>query len=198
MQFSPLIRQLIEAFRMLPGVGPKTAQRMAFHVLERNKEGGKVLAEKLLESLTHIAHCQSCRILCEFETCGLCADQRRDKQLLCIVQSPSDVVAIEHAGGYRGYYFVLSGQLSPIEGIGTEEIGIPALQKRLTGSELKEVVIATHTTVEGEATAYFIGELVKKMGLKASRIAHGVPLGGELDYVDSNTLSRALIERHAI
>lgn len=193
--FSPLIQQLIEALRVLPGVGPKSAQRMVFHILERDPEGGLHLAMKLQESLDKIGRCSRCRMLCESHLCGICLDQRRLEDLLCIVQSPADVLAIEAAGTFRGYYFVLSGQLSPIDGIGPEEIGIPALQTRLKDGKIKEVVLATHATVEGEATAYYISDLVKNMQLKASRIAHGIPLGGELEYIDSGTLSRAMLER---
>jgi recombination protein RecR len=196
-QFSPLIQQLIEAFRVLPGVGPKTAQRMAFHVLERDKEGGRHLSEKLQESLIRVQHCNRCRILTELEICGVCQDKGRDFKVLCVVQSPSDVLAIEQAGGYRGTYFVLSGHLSPIDGIGPEDIGMPQLQDRLK-EDIEEVVLATHATVEGEATAFYVSELVKRKGLKATRIAHGIPQGGDLEYIDANTLSRALRERKVI
>lgn len=195
MQFSPLIQQLIEALRVLPGVGPKSAQRMAFHILERDPQGGLHLSQKLQEALDKIGRCQQCRMLCETERCGICLDQKRDEHLLCIVQSPADVLAIESAGGFRGYYFVLSGHLSPIDGIGPEEVGIPQLQARLKQGNINEVVLATHATVEGEATAYFIADMVKHLKLKASRIAHGIPLGGELEYIDGGTLSRALLER---
>lgn len=195
MQFSPLIQQLIDAFRALPGVGPKSAQRMAFHLLERDPQGGVHLVAKLQESLDKIGRCQRCRILSEFDLCGLCKDLRRDAKLLCIVQSPADVLAIEQAGGYRGYYFVLTGHLSPIDGIGPDEIGIPALQQRIQVPGIEEVVLATNTTAEGEATAYFVSELIKKLGLKVTRIAHGIPLGGELEYLDGGTLSRAMLER---
>lgn len=195
MQFSPLIQQLIDALRVLPGVGPKSAQRMVFHILERDPEGGLHLALKLQESLDKIGRCSRCRMLCESDVCGICLDTRRQENLLCVVQTPADVLAIESAGTFRGYYFVLSGHLSPIDGIGPEEIGIPALQERLKKASTEEVVLATHATVEGEATAYYISDLVKSMKLKASRIAHGIPLGGELEYIDTGTLSRAMLER---
>ncbi len=195
MQFSPLIQQLIEALRILPGVGPKSAQRMVFHMLERDPEGGHHLALKLQEGLDKIGRCKQCRMLCEMEVCGICIDQKRQGHLLCIVQSPADVLAVESAGGFRGYYFVLSGHLSPIDGVGPEEIGIPLLQARLKSSSIKEVVLATHATVEGEATAYFISDFVKNFNIKATRIAHGIPVGGELEYLDGGTLSRAMLER---
>lgn len=198
MEFSPLIQQLIDALRALPGVGPKSAQRMAFHLLERDPQGGLHLVAKLQESLAKIGRCQRCRILSEFDLCGLCKDPRRDHKMLCIVQSPADVLAIEQAGGYRGYYFVLTGHLSPIDGIGPEEIGIPLLQTRLQIPELEEVVLATSTTAEGEATAFYVSEIIKPLGLKASRIAHGIPLGGELEYLDGGTLSRAMLERTSL
>ncbi len=198
MDFSPLIQQLINSLNVLPGVGPKTAQRMAFHILERDPQGGLHLADRLTKALESIDRCQRCRILCEMEICGLCQDKARDPKLLCVVQSPSDVLALEHAGGYRGYYFVLTGHLSPIDGIGPEDIGIPQLEQRLKEDELKEVILATNATVEGEATAFYISQMAKQFNLKTTRIAQGVPLGGELEYVDGNTLSRALVERNEV
>lgn len=198
MQFSPLIMQLIEAFKILPGVGPKTAQRLAFFLLERNPAGGQHLALKLQESLGQIGRCESCRILTELKVCGLCDDKRRNPKLLCVVQNPADVLAIEQSGHYRGYYFVLTGHLSPIDGLGPEEIGIPELHTRLQQDGLEEIVLATNATVEGEATAFYVAEICKKLGIPASRIAQGIPLGGELEYVDGNTLARAIIERKSI
>ena len=197
-QFSPLIQQLIDAFRILPGVGPKSAQRMALHLLERDKQGAEHLASKLQESVANIQRCQHCRILTELPVCGICQDSRRDPKLLCVVQNPADVIAIEQAGAYRGRYFVLSGHLSPIDGIGPEDIGIPDLTERLRQEGVVEVVLATNATVEGEATAYYVAEMAKALSLKASRIAHGIPLGGELEYVDGSTLARALLERKPI
>lgn len=195
MEFSPLIQKLIAAFRILPGVGPKSAQRMAFSILERHRNGGEHLAQVLTEAVAQVGYCEQCRILCEHKRCLICDNPYRDTSKLCVVQSPADVVAIEQAGGFKGYYFVLSGHLSPIDGIGPEEIGIEFLKVRLMCSLLKEVVLATNSTVEGEATAYYIAQLVKAQGKLASRIAYGVSVGGELEYVDSVTLSRALMGR---
>ena len=198
MKFSPLIDQLVQALRCLPGVGPKSAQRMAFHLLERNREGGLQLAEMLQTALMQVGHCRQCHTLSELDVCGICADQRRDHSMLCIVESPADVLALEQAGSYRGIYFVLMGHLSPIDGIGPEEIGIDRLIERVREQQVKEVILATNPTVEGEATAYYITEQVKALGVLVSRIAHGVPLGGELEYVDSGTLAHALSGRRAV
>jgi recombination protein RecR len=195
--FSPLLHQLIEAFRILPGIGPKSAQRMTFHLLERNRDGGQRLAYCLQQALKQIGNCACCRMLCETHVCSVCENKHRDRSLLCIVGGPSHVHAIEQTG-YEGLYFVLSGHLSPIDGMGPEEIGIDALQLRLSDSHLKEVVLATNSTVEGEATAFYIAELVKSQGISVSRIAHGVPLGGELDYIDGGTLAKALADRTSL
>jgi recombination protein RecR len=203
MKFSPLIDQLVQALRCLPGVGPKSAQRMAFHLLERNREGGLQLAQMLQTALVQVGHCHRCHTLTELDVCGICADQRRDHTTLCVVESPADVLALEQAGSYRGVYFVLMGHLSPIDGIGPEEIGIDRLLERVRdksdeNARIKEVILATNPTVEGEATAYYITEQVKALGVLVSRIAHGVPLGGELEYVDSGTLAHALRGRRAV
>ena len=198
MKFSPLIDQLVQGLRCLPGVGPKSAQRMAFHLLERQREAGLQLAEALQQALTQVGHCCECHTLSELDVCGICGDNRRDHQTLCIVESPADVLAFEQAGSYRGLYFVLMGHLSPIDGIGPEEIGIDHLLERVRGQQIGEVILATNPTVEGEATAYYITEQVKAMGVLVSRIAHGVPLGGELEYVDSGTLAHALSGRRAV
>ena len=198
MEFSPLIKQFIDALRILPGVGSKSAQRMAFYILERQRGGGQYLAEMLMQAISQVGHCERCRILCEQKVCLICANDYRDSSQLCVVQSPADVVAIEQAGGFKGYYFVLSGHLSPIDGMGPEEIGIAALIVRLACPSLSEVILATNSTVEGEATAYYIAQLVKAQGKRASRIAYGVSVGGELEYVDSLTLSRALVGRSMI
>jgi recombination protein RecR len=191
--FSPLVKQLIEALRVLPGVGPKSAQRMAFHILERDREGGQRLAHLLGQAIKQVGHCQRCRNLCEKPVCFICENKNRDQSLLCIVEGPAHVSAIEQTG-FHGLYFVLSGHLSPIDGIGPEEIGIAELSVRLN-SQVKEVVLATNSTVEGEATAYYIADLVKAKGIRATRIAHGVPMGGELDYIDGGTLAKALADR---
>ena len=198
MKFSPLIDQLVDALRCLPGVGPKSAQRMAFHLLERSRDGGFRLAAALERALSDVGHCRDCHTLSELELCGICSDTRRDAQLLCVVESPADVVAFEQAGGYRGRYFVLMGHLSPIDGIGPEQIGVDRLLERVREQGVREVILATNPTVEGEATAYYITEQVKALGVLVSRIAHGVPLGGELEYVDSGTLAHALSGRRAV
>lgn len=198
MAFSPLVKQLIETLRVLPGVGMKSAQRMAFHLLEREREGGLRLATILTQAMKQVGHCESCRILSEKPICYICSSQNRDRSLLCIVEGPSDVAAIEQTGGYNGLYFVLLGHLSPIDGIGPAEIGIELLAKRLLDTTIREVVLATNPTVEGEATAYYIADLVKSHGILPTRIAHGVPLGGELEYVDGGTLAKALADRNSL
>jgi recombination protein RecR len=195
---SPLLEQLIDALRFLPGVGPKTAQRMAFQLLERGRENGKRLAQILTESMDKIGHCQHCRTFSETTLCKLCASTQRDATLLCIVENPVDLVAVEQMGSYRGRYFILMGHLSPLDGIGPDEIGITQLTTLLASGLIKEVILATNPTVEGEATAHYISELVKQYSIKASRIAHGVPLGGELEYIDSGTLAHAFAGRETV
>lgn len=197
MGFSPLVKQLIEALRMLPGVGPKSAQRMAFHILERDREGGERLAQTLEQAVKQVGRCTRCRVLCEKALCSICNNNNRDQSLLCIVEGPAHVAAIEQTG-YHGLYFVLSGHLSPIDGIGPQEIGIDDLALYLNNASIKEVVLATNSTVEGEATAYYIADLVKPRGIRVTRIAHGVPLGGELDYIDGGTLAKALADRSPV
>jgi recombination protein RecR len=197
-QFSPLIHRLIEDLRCLPGVGPKSAQRMAFHLLEHDREGAKRLANTLMEAIEHIGHCRSCRTLTESEICNICANPKRDHGLLCIVESPVDIHAIEQATDYTGLYFVLMGHLSPLDGIGPEQLGLTELEKRLQQGQVQEVILATNPTVEGEATAHYIAEMVRAHGIRSTRIAHGVPLGGELEYVDNGTLSHAFIGRRDI
>jgi recombination protein RecR len=189
---SKLIARLVDAFRRLPGVGPKSAQRMAYHLLERDREGGKLLGEVLIEAMEGIGHCALCRSLSEVAACSICANPRRDHSLLCIVEGPSDLVAIEQSAAYSGLYFVLMGHLSPIDGIGPAELGFELLEQRLAGGEVREVILATNPTIEGEATAHMIHEMALACGVTASRIAHGVPLGGELEYVDGGTLAHAL------
>lgn len=195
MSFSPLIDQLITALRCLPGVGPKSAQRMAFHLLERERSAGLALAKALENAVDRVGHCESCRTLSETARCTLCSNTNRDTSILCIVETPSDVIAIEQTGSYRGHYFVLMGRLSPLDGIGPEELGIDQLINRLTTQPPHEVILATNPTVEGEATAHYLAELIKQRGINATRIAHGVPLGGELEFVDGNTLARAMAGR---
>lgn len=191
MSFSPLVDRLLEALRVLPGVGPKTAQRMALHLLERDRDGGRRLAEVLARALEEVGYCRRCRTLTEEAMCSLCTSTRRDEALLCVVESPADMLAIEEAGGYRGHYFVLHGHLSPLDGIGPEDIGLDQLDERLDEGGVEEVILATNPTVEGEATAHYIAEQLRERGMRLSRLAYGVPMGGELEYVDGGTLSRA-------
>jgi recombination protein RecR len=195
MQFSPLLEQLIEALRYLPGVGPKTAQRMAFQLLERGRDKGKHLANTLLAAMQDIRHCQQCRTFSETELCKLCTSTHRDASLLCIVESPIDIVAIEHMGHYRGRFFVLMGHLSPLDGIGPNDLGIPQLTDLLKLGNIQEIILATNPTVEGEATAHYLSELIKPFAIKTTRIAYGVPLGSELEYIDSGTLAHAFAGR---
>jgi recombination protein RecR len=192
---SPLIRQLIEALRCLPGVGSKTAQRMAYHLLERDREGGRQLARVLAKAMEEVGRCRDCRTLCETERCALCASGSRDASLLCIVETPGDLEVLEQATDFRGRYFVLMGHLSPLDGIGPEELGLDQLAVRFARGELQEVILATGTTVEGEATAQYISDLAQAHRIRVTRIAHGVPMGGELEYIDSGTLSHAFAGR---
>ena len=192
---SPLIAGLIEALRCLPGVGPKSAQRMAFHLLERERDGGRRLIEALTEALEKVGHCDTCRTLSENATCAICADPRRDDSQLCVLETPADVLSIEQAAGFRGRYFVLMGHLSPLDGIGPDELGLDLLDARLAEGAVQEVILATNTTVEGEATAQYIADLAHAHGVRATRLAHGIPLGGELEFVDSGTLSHAFAGR---
>ena len=191
----PLLERLKESLRCLPGVGPKSAQRMAFHLLERDREGGRRLAAVLAEAMERIGHCRRCRTLSEQELCALCANPRRDGTLLCVVENPAEVAAIEQSAGFSGRYFVLGGHLSPLDGIGPDDLGLRDLEQRLAEGEVKEVILATNPTVEGEATAHYIHEIAKRHGVRATRIAHGVPLGGDLEYVDGGTLAHALAGR---
>lgn len=190
-----LLEQLIEAFRILPGVGQKTAQRMAYHVLERDRDGAQRLSEALAAAVDRIGHCTRCRDFSESEICATCASAARDAHLLCAVESPADRLVIEQATGYRGFYFVLQGRLSPLDGIGPRELGLEKLAARLAEGEVQELVIATNPTVEGEATAHYLAQLSRQHGVKPTRLAHGVPLGGELEYVDRGTLSHAFGSR---
>jgi recombination protein RecR len=196
--FSPLITQLIAHLRCLPGIGPKSAQRMAFHVLERARTEGLALAKIMEQAIQEVGNCEQCRSLSETQLCTLCANSNRDNNLLCVVETPIDVMAIEQTASYYGYYFVLMGRLSPLDGIGPEEIGIEHFLQRLNRNPPQEVILATNPTVEGEATAHYLAELVKQYGIKISRIAHGVPLGSELEFIDGNTLTRSLRSRVTI
>ncbi|MCS4236815.1 recombination mediator RecR [Stenotrophomonas sp. BIGb0135] len=194
----PLLEQLIEAFRVLPGVGQKTAQRMAYHVLEREREGGQKLAEVLAKAIERIGHCAQCRDFSETEICAVCANGSRERQQLCAVESPADRLAIEHATGFRGVYFVLQGRLSPLDGVGPRELGLDQLEARLKQGEVQELIIATSATVEGEATAHYLAQLARAHTVRPSRLAQGLPLGGELEYVDRGTLSHAFGTRTEI
>ncbi len=193
-----LLEQLIDALRVLPGVGQKSAQRMAYHLLERQREGGKRLSGVLAEAMQRIGHCQRCRDFSESDLCATCASGSRDVHQLCAVESPADRLAIEQATGYRGLYFVLQGRLSPLDGIGPRELGLDMLGQRLAEGEVKELIVATNPTVEGEATAHYLAQLARAHGVQPSRLAHGVPLGGELEYVDRGTLSHAFGSRSEI
>ncbi|PJG82160.1 recombination mediator RecR [Caviibacterium pharyngocola] len=196
MQTSPLLEYLIENLRCLPGVGPKSAQRMAYHLLQRDRRGGMDLARALTDAMSKIGHCSHCRTFTEEETCTICNNPRRQNSgLLCVVEQPSDIQAIEQTGQFSGRYFVLMGHLSPLDGIGPREIGLDLLQKRLESEHFEEVILATNPTVEGDATANYIAELCLQQGIKASRIAHGIPVGGELEAVDGTTLTHSFLGR---
>jgi recombination protein RecR len=191
MSESSLLNELVSSLKCLPSVGARTAQRMAFHLLEHDREKGLKLAEAMRDALENIGHCKQCRTLTEHEVCRICADKGRNPDTLCVVESPTDVMAIEQSTAYRGYYFVLMGKLSPLDGVGPEELGLDLLEMQLENENLQELILATNPTVEGEVTAHYISELAKKYNVNTTRIAHGVPVGGELDYVDSSTLSHA-------
>lgn len=192
MQFSPSFQQLIDALRCLPTVGQKTAQRMALHLLERDRSGAAHLADAIGEALEKLGHCASCRVFTEGELCPICRDAERDDRLLCVVESPADWIAIEQSGAYQGRYFLLLGRLSPLDGIGPEELRLDQLETRLDQAGLEEVILATSATIEGEATAGYVTELARSRGLRVTRLAQGVPMGGELEYIDASTLSLAL------
>lgn len=198
MRYPPRLADLIETLRRLPGVGPRSAQRMAFHLLEKDRAGAAALAGALTAAVEHIGRCRRCRMFTETELCETCRAPSRDASLLCVVETPADVVAVEAGSGYGGRYFVLMGHLSPLDGIGPAELGLDALDAILDEGAVTEVILATNPTVEGEATAHYIAELCARRGISASRIAHGVPVGGELEYVDSGTLSHAFAGRQKL
>jgi recombination protein RecR len=198
MNFSPAIEDLIAALRCLPGVGPKSAQRMTLHLLERDREGASVLANALSEAIDRVGHCRRCRNFTELDVCEICIDQKRDVNTICVVETPADVLAVESSNSFRGIYFVLMGHLSPIDGIGPEDIGLDQLHQRVIDENIEEIILATNPTVEGEATAYYLTDLLLPECVKVSRIAHGVPLGGELEYVDGSTLAHAFSGRRAL
>jgi recombination protein RecR len=197
MRHSPQLTRLIDALKTLPGVGPKSAQRMAFYLLQDGRTGASALAEAISGALATVVRCARCRMLTEDAHCSICASAERDATLLCVVESPSDVVAIEQSGSYKGRYFVLMGHLSPLDRIGPEELGVRELAAILAEGGVRELILATNPTVEGEATAHFLGEVASSFGVRASRIAHGVPMGGELEYVDGGTLAHALTGRRS-
>ena len=198
MKLSPSIEALIEGLRHLPGVGPKSAQRMTLHLLERDREGAQQIAEAIEGVLAKVKNCQQCRNFTELDVCEICSDSKRDPGLLCVVEAPVDVMAIEQSGSFKGHYYVLMGHLSPIDGIGPEQLGLDALCARFNTGTINEVILATNPTVEGEATAYYISERARDAAVTVSRIAHGVPLGGELEYTDASTLAHALSGRTVV
>lgn len=198
MQKKGLLGQLIQNLCCLPGVGPKTAQRMAFHLLQRDRIAAKTLADTLIRATDQIGYCRQCRTLTEEPLCKICSDNSRDHSVLCIVESSADAWIVDQTGVFKGRYFVLHGRLSPLDGIGPEELGLDQLEQQLASGQIKELILATNSTVEGEATAFFIGELARKHHVQASRIAHGVPMGGELEFIDSGTLLHAFNGRKQI
>jgi recombination protein RecR len=198
MRYPPLLAGLIEALRRLPGVGPRSAQRMAFHLLERDRPAATALAGAIAAAIEGIGRCTRCRMFAEEELCEICRSPSRDAGVLCVVETPADVVAVEAGSGFNGRYFVLMGHLSPLDGVGPDELGLDMLEALLAAGGIGEVVLATNPTVEGEATAHYIAELCSRHGVRASRIAHGVPVGGELEYVDSGTLAHAFAGRQKI
>ncbi len=198
MSYSPLLIRLIDTLCCMPGVGRKSAQRIAFNLLERDRDGALQLSRALSDAVEGIGHCSRCRMFTEHELCNICSSAGRDEGQLCAVESPADVMAVEDATGFRGQYFVLMGHLSPLDGIGPDQLGMAALEERLATGTVNELIIATNPTVEGDATAHYLADLSKKHNVQASRIAHGVPLGGELEYVDSGTLSHAFFGRRII
>ena len=193
-----MLNQLVEALRCLPGVGPKSAQRMAFHLLERDREGGRRLARVMADAMERVSRCKRCRTLSERELCGLCANPNRDESQLCVIEHPSEIVALEQATQYRGLYFVLGGHLSPLDGIGPAALGLDALEARLAKGGVEELILAVSPTVEGSATSQYISDIAAQHGVKATRIAHGVPLGGELESVDGGTLAHAFAGRRSV
>ena len=193
-----LLNQLIQAFKILPGIGEKSAQRMAFHILEKNREGGKNLARLINDSVENIRNCSECRNLTEKTISDICSDEKRNKKIICVVESPTDVLAIENSGSFKGKYFVLMGRLSPIDGVTPQDLGIPKLIERVKSADIDELIIATSPTIEGDATSFYIKDQLNENKILISRIAYGVPMGGELEYVDNTTLGRAIQGRREI
>ena len=198
MSYSPLLVRLIDALRCMPGIGRKSAQRIAFHLLERDRDGAAAMSRAIADAMSGIGHCSRCRMFSEHDLCSICSATGRDAAQLCVVESPADVMAVEEATGFRGMYFVLMGHLSPLDGIGPEELGLAVLEQRIQDESIDELIIATNPTVEGDATAHFLADMAARRNVSASRIAHGVPLGGELEYIDRGTLSHAFHGRRAV
>lgn len=192
------LEQLVQALRVLPGVGPRSAQRMAYHLLQHDRAGAGLLAQALSGALASVRRCAKCNNFSEDEICPLCRSPRRDASLLCVVETPADLAMVEQTLSYSGMYFVLMGRLSPLDGVGPRDIGLDRLQARAAEGEVQELILATNFTNEGEATAHYIAEMLRSRGIKVSRIARGVPLGGELEYVDAGTISQALLDRRGI
>lgn len=198
MSFTPRLQQLLSALRCLPGVGPKSAQRIAFHLLDKNRDGAEGLVAALRGALDRVGQCERCRMFAEDTLCPVCANARRDSSLICVVETPADVIAVDESGAYQGLFFVLMGRLSPLDGIGPDELGVPLLEQQLRDGACRELILATSATVEGEATAAYLAGIAAAAGVNATRIAHGVPMGGELEFVDSSTLALALTARTSI
>jgi len=198
MAFSPLLQQLITSLRCLPGVGPKTAQRMALHLLERDRDSARQLAAAMLDAVERVGECSRCRTLSEEPVCDICSDESRDPSIICVLESPVDLMVIEQTGGFHGVYFVLKGHLSPIDGVGPDDLGISQLIDRVEQGGVSELILATNPTVEGEATAHYIASQLNHIDISISRIAHGVPVGGELEYVDGGTLAHAMAGRRSL
>lgn len=198
MKNPPALEQLVESLRCLPGVGPKSAQRMAYHLLQRDRKGAHNLAIALDNALQVVAHCKLCNTFSEQPICPLCSAENRDNTLLCVVEMPTDLMMMENTQAYEGLYFVLMGRLSPLDGVGPKEIHLDKLIKRAQDGVVQEVILATNYTVEGDATAHYISELLRSRGIKTSRIARGMPMGGEIEYVDTGTLAQAMMERRSV
>lgn len=195
MEAKNLLEELMDSLRCLPGVGPKTAQRMAFHLLEQERDAAMTLASNIQESIKRIGHCQRCRTFTEEDVCDICSNQSRNNAMLCVIENPADLMVLEQSASYRGYYFVLMGRLSPLDGIGPEALGMDHLEAILDEGNIKEIILATNSTVEGEVTAHYISEMAASRNISTSRIAQGIPMGGELEYVDRQTLAHAIESR---
>lgn len=196
--FSPLINELVDALKTLPGIGPRSAQRMAFHLLNKDRKNATRIAQALSRAVEEVGKCTQCRNLTEEKICGICRDPRRESDLVCVVETPADVIAFEQSGSYRGRYFVLFGHLSPIDGVGPQDLGIPLLEEQMVEQNIRELVLATNPSMEGEATAYYITEKAQRHGVQVSKIAQGVPLGGDLEMIDGSTLAHALKQRQPV